>query len=100
MERPIEISETELTATVWKPIPMEMDETASANAERKERVGHKLADATQFEIHCWKEEKKEIEMALRFGTIQDVPWEYGTVISGCVTPEFREYLHAQSEVLI
>ena len=62
------------------------------NTKWKETMSYWLAKATRFQIHCWNEETKEIEMALQFGTIIDHPWKHDVVISGVVTQEFREYL--------
>ena len=86
MEKPTKTDES----FVWEPI--ELHETSDTNAEWKEIMSRRLLGAAQFEIHCWHEETKEIRMALRFGTIKDFPWDYGTVISGPVTQEFQEYL--------
>ncbi len=33
-----------------------------------------------FEIHCWKEETKEIEAALELGREKSTDWKYGTII--------------------
>ena len=70
----------------------DIDSTTDKNTEWKEIMSSQLAKATRFQIHCWNEETKEIEMALQFGTIIDYPWKYGTVISGTVTQKFKEYL--------
>ncbi len=71
---------------------LEIDTTSDNNAEWKELISVKLQTATRFEIHCWKEERKEIQMALQYGKIKECDWEYGTVIAGAVTKEFIGYL--------
>ena len=48
--------------------------------------------ASRVEIHCWKEEQKEIEMALRFGRKKQTDWDFGTVIEGAVTEELINFL--------
>ena len=51
-----------------------------------------LRESARFEIHCWAEETKELEAALRFGAPADTGWQWGTVVRGAVTPEFIRYL--------
>ncbi|HIX24735.1 MAG TPA: hypothetical protein IAA09_07280 [Candidatus Lachnoclostridium avicola] len=55
-------------------------------------MSEKLRSASRFEIHCWKEEQKEIEMALRFGRKKQTDWGFGTVIEGAVTEELINFL--------
>lgn len=62
------------------------------NNEWKKIMSAQLERAARFEIHCWNEERKEIEMALRFGTLKDTNWSYGKVIAGTITKEFTEFL--------
>lgn len=45
-----------------------------------------------FEIHCWFDEKAEINQALRFGKKADSSWHGGVVIKGWITREFLNYL--------
>ncbi len=52
----------------------------------------KLSHASYFEIHCWDEEWKEIEMALQYGRIKETDWRYDKVFAGSVTKEFADYL--------
>jgi len=49
-------------------------------------------NAKTFEIHCWNEETEWIELALRYGTLKEHPWELGKVISGIITDEFVNML--------
>lgn len=51
-----------------------------------------LQTAKTFEIHCWKEETDWIEFAMRYGTEKKSDWQYGTIITGPVTPAFVEML--------
>lgn len=45
-----------------------------------------------FEIHCWADEKREAQQALRFGKRLTSTWRDGTVIRGIITKEFINYL--------
>lgn len=76
----------------FEPEALEIDPTSDNNAKWKEIISAKLQTATRFEIHCWKEERKEIQTALQYGKIKESDWEYGTVIAGAVTKEFTRYL--------
>ena len=75
MKRNIGMIQLEETEEAWKGLLRE-----------------ELADAGHFEIHCWEAETEQIRAALEFGTEKDSSWEYGTVIAGAVTPEFRAFL--------
>ncbi|MGI6030167.1 MAG: hypothetical protein ACOX7F_01540 [Eubacteriales bacterium] len=66
----------------------------SAHEQWKKIMRCALGSSTRFEIHCWKEEQREIEMALGYGTLQKTDWEYGVVIAGAVTPQWIEFLLA------
>lgn len=45
-----------------------------------------------FEIHCWSDERSEMELALRFGEKVRSSWHGGTVIRGKITREFLKFL--------
>ena len=45
-----------------------------------------------FEIHCWSDEKKEIQAALKYGHKVTSTWSGGTVIQGRITREFISFL--------
>ena len=45
-----------------------------------------------FEIHCWSDERAEMELALRFGEKVRSSWHGGTVIRGKITREFLKFL--------
>ena len=72
--------------------PIKIDETSPSNEEWRAVMSEKLRSASRFEIHCWKEEQKEIEMALRFGRKKQTDWGFGTVIEGAVTEELINFL--------
>lgn len=55
-------------------------------------MSEKLRGASRFEIHCWKEEQKEMEMALEFGRQKQTDWSLGTVIEGAVTEDLINFL--------
>ena len=71
---------------------IEIDDTSDSNEEWKKIMSVKLENASRFEIHCWKEEYEEIEMALRYGSLRETEWEFGSIIEGPVTDEFKDYL--------
>ena len=45
-----------------------------------------------FEIHCWSDEKAEIQAALKYGHKVTSSWNDGTVIRGKITKEFLSFL--------
>lgn len=45
-----------------------------------------------FEIHCWSDEKAEIELALRYGEKAGSSWHGGTIIRGTITKDFLNFL--------
>lgn len=45
-----------------------------------------------FEIHCWSDEKNEIQAALKYGHKVTSSWTGGTVIRGRITKEFLSFL--------
>ena len=53
---------------------IEIDLSSATNEEWKTIVSEKLKSAGRFEIHCWNEEEKEIEMALRYGRLKETGW--------------------------
>ena len=71
---------------------VEIDFLLSTNEEWKTIMSEKLKSAGRFEIHCWNEEEKEIEMALRYGRLKETGWSYGKVIEGKVTEKMADFL--------
>lgn len=71
---------------------IEIDLSSSSNEEWRGIMKEKLRSAKRFEIHCWEEEQREIEAALRFGTVKETGWCYGKVIEGAMTEELTDYL--------
>ena len=71
---------------------IEIDLSSSSNEEWRGLMKEKLRSAKRFEIHCGKEEQREIEAALQFGTVKETGWRYGKVIEGAVTEELTKYL--------
>lgn len=45
-----------------------------------------------FEIHCWSDEKTEIQAALKYGHKVSTTWSGGTVIRGRITKDFLSFL--------
>ena len=45
-----------------------------------------------FEIHCWYDERAEMEQALRFGQLCKSNWHGGTAVRGRITREFLAFL--------
>ena len=71
---------------------VEIDLSLSTNEEWRTIMSEKLKSAGRFEIHCWNEEEKEIEMALRYGRLKETGWSYGKVIEGKVTEKMADFL--------
>ena len=71
---------------------IDIDITSNSNDEWKKIISEELKNASCFEIHCWNEEVKEIEMALQYGELKEKNWKYGKVIAGMVTEKFVDYL--------
>ena len=45
-----------------------------------------------FEIHCWSDEKTDIQAALKYGHKVSTTWSGGTVIRGRITKDFLSFL--------
>ncbi len=76
----------------FETFAIEIDDTSDSNEEWKKIMSVKLENASRFEIHCWKEEYEVIEMALRYGSLRETEWEFGSIIEGTVTDGFKDYL--------
>ncbi|MBS4961346.1 MAG: hypothetical protein KHZ62_11130 [Clostridiales bacterium] len=77
-----------------KPIPFLYwnDSSKTAHEKWKKIMRRNLKASKTFEIHCWKDEIEEIQLALAFGSIKNTSWTFGTVIEGDVTPNFTDFL--------
>jgi len=80
--------------------PVQYEETTFDRSEKDnkkwiELISGYLSNAKRFEIHCWNEEPKWIELALQYGELKDDDWKYGKIITGDVTPQFIEMLLRQ-----
>lgn len=85
-----------------KPVPADvvpsecetltLDGTETTNAVWRQWMEAALAEAKNFEIHCWKEEADWIRFALNYGTVKPSDWKYGTIVEGPVTPDFTRML--------
>ena len=91
-----------------KPAPFQPEDTTNYksicfndpqadNTEWKTLISPYLSSAKSFEIHCWSDESEELALALQYGSIKPYDWEYGTVISGSVTPDFISFLLSLSK---
>ena len=69
-----------------------LDAIHTDNSRWRELAEPYLRSALRFEIHCWRDEVSEIDLALRFGTVKPFDWRHGTVIEGDMTPEFIHLL--------
>ena len=69
-----------------------LDRTEKDNSKWLELITAALKSAKTFEIHCWNEEEKWIEVALKHGTIKESDWKYGKIVAGNVTKEFSDML--------
>ena len=65
-----------------------LDRSEKDNLKWVEMLKEALKGAKTFEIHCWNEENEWIDLALKYGTLQNSDWKYGKIIEGDVTPEF------------
>lgn len=72
-----------------------LDKSEQDNHKWLSYVASALDGAKTFEIHCWNEESMWIELALRYGKLKDDDWRYGKIITGEVTPEFKQMLLSQ-----
>ena len=72
-----------------------LDGTEPDNTRWRALLGAYLAKVKTFEIHCWIEEAEWIALALKHGVLKEDDWQYGQIITGAVTPEFRELLLGQ-----
>ena len=85
-----------------KPVPADvvpsecetltLDGTETTNAVWRQWMEAALAEAKNFEIHCWKEEADWIRFALNYGTVKPSDRKYGTIVEGPVTPDFTRML--------
>lgn len=73
-------------------IAIEIDHTVTDCSHLKCLLSQFAIDGVPFEIHCWKEETETIALALQYGQRQINSWRDGVVISGVVTPHFRQML--------
>ena len=55
-------------------------------------MGENLDRSVSFEIHCWKEETEEFELAILWGREEETNWNEGRVICGNITPGFRDFI--------
>ena len=81
-----------------EPVEFEMvtlDEAEKDNTKWLSYITSALDGAKTFEIHCWNEEPEWIELALRYGKLKDDDWRHGKIITGDVTPEFKQMLISQ-----
>ena len=81
-----------------EPVEFEMvtlDRTETDNSKWLSYITAALDGVKTFEIHCWNEETEWIELALRFGQLKDDGWRHGKIITGAVTPEFKQMLLGQ-----
>lgn len=69
-----------------------LDRAERDDARWKSLLNCYLQKAERFEIHCWNEETEWIQLALRYGTLKETDWSYGKIVTGVITPEFKEML--------
>ena len=73
-------------------VPVELDLSADTNDQWRAILAEALDRAKTFRIHCWKEETAELALALPWGHILDSGWAWGTIVTGPVTPAFRDFI--------
>lgn len=86
------ITDIEAPACEKEIYPIYFDRTETDNSKWLELLKEALKTAKTFEIHCWNGEDEWIDVALRYGCLQESDWTYGEIITGKVTPEFTEML--------
>ena len=69
-----------------------LDGTEPDDARWRALLERYLRAAERFEIHCWNEEAEWTALALRYGALKETDWKYGQIVTGPVTPAFREML--------
>jgi len=72
-----------------------LDRDEKDNSKWLSYITAALDGAKTFEIHCWNEETEWIELALQYGSLMDDDWRHGKIITGDVTPEFKQMLLSQ-----
>ena len=72
-----------------------LDRDEKDNSKWLSYITASLASSKSFEIHCWNEGSKWIELALQYGKLKDDDWRHGKIIAGDVTPEFVQMLLSQ-----
>lgn len=105
MKKTLTEIESELTKALFSltPSPYEpsadiekelitFDREETGNGKWKALLTEHLKTAKTFEIHCWNEETKWIELALQYGNLKESDWQHGKIIAGSVTPEFTSML--------
>lgn len=83
---------SEIPSDSEEGVLLTFDGTEADAAAWKTSLAAYLETAHSFEIHCWTEETDWIEFALQYGTRKESDWQYGTIITGPVTPAFAEML--------
>jgi len=68
------------------------DKTEKDNTKWKKLISENIITAKTFEIHCWKDERAEISLALKYGVIKETNWKHGSVIKGNITDDFKSML--------
>jgi hypothetical protein len=57
-----------------------IDQLHRDNGWWKKLIRMYALSGVNFEIHCWNQETKVTELAMRYGTIKQSDWNYGTII--------------------
>ena len=87
-----ELKASDAPACEKEVYPIYFDRTEKDNSKWLELLKEALKTAKNFEIHCWNGEDEWVDVALRYGRLQESDWTYGKMITGEVTPEFAEML--------
>lgn len=73
-------------------IVIEFDHSVTNCSHWKSLLSEFAADGLPFEIHCWSDETEIAALALQYGQRKASSQSGGIVISGTITPPFRQML--------
>ncbi len=73
-------------------IVIEFDHSVTNCSYWKSLLSEFAANGLPFEIHCWSDETETAALALQYGQYKTNSCSDGIVISGIITPQFRQML--------
>jgi hypothetical protein len=76
-----------------------VDNSLNDNHYWKKLISMFAVVGLKFEIHCWKEEREEINAAMKFGKEKITDWELGTIFEGVIDDKFIDMLNQTAKPL-